>query len=196
MTFLRTTTVTSLLLRAPVLALLLAAATGHTATVELLPGSDSVSVGESFDIDFYMDAADAPGAHPGSFRGSIVLDFDSDLVAFASFSVADPDIFISGPIVDDSGDRTTVTLEFDNAPDVGVIGTFTLMALSEGLATFELADADPFFGSFANHLPTNQPFFPDFIGTSIDIVGVPLPGAAWLLLSAIGLVRMRRRVVC
>jgi len=192
MTFLRTTTVASLLLRASALALLLAAAPGHAATVELLPDSDSVSIGATFGIDLYMDAADAPGDHPGSFRGSIVVDFDSDLIAFASFTVADPEIVITQLIVNDSGDHTTVTLEFDNAPDVGVIGTFSLSALSAGSATFGLADADPFFGSFANHLPTNEPFFPDFIGTSIDIV-VPLPAAAWLFVCAVGLVGMRRR---
>jgi hypothetical protein len=194
MTFLRTTTLTSLLLRASALALLLAAAPGHAATVELLPDFQSVSVGATFDIDLYMDAADAPGEHPGSFRGSIILDFDSDLVAFGSFTVSDPDIFISGPTVSFSGDRTTVTLEFDNAPDVGVIGTFTLEALTAGSSTFGLGDADPFFGSFANHLPTNEPFFPVFIGASVDIVVVPLPAAAWLLASAVGLIGMRRRV--
>ena len=64
--------------------------------------------------------------------------------------------------------------------------------MSDALAS-GLADADDFFGTFFNTVPTNQPFYPTFTGTSVQITPVPLPGAAWLLVTAFGIAAARLR---
>ena len=67
---------------------------------------------------------------------------------------------------------------------------FRILDGEEGMdpeAPIEIAigvgDIDDFFGTFANDIPTNQAFIPDFIGTSV--FAVPVPATAWFIASGL-----------
>ncbi len=170
------------------------------ATISLQPSDTTVPQYASFTVGLDLAAADISGSHPGSIRGKIVIDFDPALISFDanaadSFVLADGLSFLpaSMPTVGSDNGRQTVSLGFQYAPDVGRIGTFRFTAIGapESVASIGLND-DIIFGSFFNTEPTNQPFFPDFIGTSTQISEVPLPATAWLLATAFGAASLRR----
>ena len=155
------------------------------ATLQLIPSVAEVNPGETFTVDLYMDAADAPGLHPGAFQGFVTINFVNQLVRFDGFDYTGATEFGGGPIVDTG----QITLGFDDAQDVGVIGSFTFKARNATapgeILNFSLIDAVPVLGSFVNTVPTIQPFTPDISGAGVSVV--PLPAAAWLMLSGLGL---------
>jgi len=175
------------------MALALAATTAQAATIALLPSSATVAQGAAFTVDLNLDASDAPGAHPGLYGGQIVLDFDPGQLQYTGFTLANGVSFFSAPVVGSSGDRTTITLGFDNAADTGRVGTFSFTTLPSAgtTATLNIEDSDQFFGTFVSYTPTYQPFYPTFVDTSVQVV--PLPGAAVLFLTALGVAATRAR---
>jgi len=174
---------------AAALLLALAGAPAGAASIHLQPSSDTVFVDEQFTVSLLINASDAPGAHPGLYGGQVVVDYDPTQIAYVDFGLASGVSFFSGPAlgVATGGLRQTVTLGFDNAPDTGTVGTFTFRALGppEVVASINIADSDAFFGTFAAYVPTYQPFYPTFTGTSVTTV-IPLPGAAWLFMAGVG----------
>jgi len=173
------------------------ATTALAASVSLVPSSTTVVEGGVFTIDLTLSAADAPGSHPGQFGGEVIIDYDPNLVSFSvsDFSINAPATLQSGPTIGSNGGLQTVTIGFDNALDVGVIGTFSFTATGSVGSMISFGLDDPgFFSSFANALPTNTPFTPDnFFGTTVEITVVPVPAAAWLMLSALGAVGLGAR---
>lgn len=165
------------------------------AQVALLPVTSEQATGAAFSIEVFLDAADAPGSRPGLFGGEIIIDFDPALLAYAGFTPQGGVTLFSAPATGTDGDRQTVALGFENAPELGVIGSFQFIAIGPAgsIATIGLDDADQFFGSFISYVPTQQPFYPLFQGASVSIV--PVPAAAWLLGSALGLLACWRRQV-
>ena len=157
------------------------------------PSSATVAENGAFTVDLLLDATDAPGDHPGLFGGSIVLSFDPTLLAYGGFALAEGVSYFSSPVTGTANGNQTVTLGFENAGDVGAVGTFSFTAIGSAgsIATLGIADSDQFFGTFVSQVPTNQPFYPEFIGASVEIV--PLPGAAWLLVTALGIAGVRTR---
>ncbi|MCC5793693.1 MAG: hypothetical protein JJT85_03025 [Chromatiales bacterium] len=169
------------------------AAVFSAANLSLLPADNTVISGEAFELELFLDAADAPGSRPGLFGGEIVVDYDPVLFSFVSFSTQGTSTLFSGPSAGSQGGRQTVTLGFENAPEIGVVGIFEFVALGPAGSggSFGLADADEFFGTFVSYLPTVQAFYPGFTGAEVAIV--PLPAAAWLFASALGLIVVWRR---
>ena len=185
-------------------AILLLIAAGSTAqattlvpssTVALLPSAGTVTQNSTFTVNLVLDAANAPGAHPGLYGGEIIVDFDKTLLTYTGFTLASGVSFYSAPVVTTTGNTQTVRFGFDNAVDVGTVGTFAFTAIGNpgSLAHLGLIDADGFSGSFASYAPTYQRFYPTFTGTQVNISAVPLPAGVWLLGTAVGALAARRR---
>ena len=149
---------------------------------------DADHIDSTLDVDF----TDAPGAHPGSHGGGVLISFDPSLLSIAGFTASGAasvvDELPSVPPVDCTG---AMVLCFVEAPDTGSIGTFSFLVNPDLEPTpgepieiaIGIADVDDFFGTFANRIPTNQAFVPDFIGTSV--FAVPVPATAWLIASGL-----------
>lgn len=165
----------------------------EAATISLQPSVPLVAQSSAFTVDLLLDASDAPGAHPGLYGGQIVIDFDPALLTYGGFSLAGDVRFFSSPVTGTRGGRQTVTLGFENAGDVGTVGNFSFTVLGAPgiIASINLADADDLFGTFVSYVRSDQPFYPDFVDTSVQVV--PLPGTAWLLLTAFAAAGTRAR---
>jgi hypothetical protein len=162
------------------------------ATVSLVPEDPVVAPG-SITVDLVLEASDvADGCDPrcSDFAGHVVVSFDPAGLTFVGFAAEQPANLIVGPTTETG----TVTIGFDDALESGIVGSFEFLVTAEpgtGVA-LGLADTQPLLGSFEYEQPTNQFFFPDFVGTELQVV--PLPAAAWLFLSALGaaVARVRR----
>lgn len=153
------------------------------ATVSLVPSTSSIGAGEVFTVDLVLDAQDAPGVHTNSFQGFVNVSFDQTKVQYDAFVFNSPATEFGG--INDETDGL-VSFGFDKSTDDQVVGTFTFTALASAGDTILLnvADAVPVLGSFVNTNPTITPFTPDFVGGQVNVV--PIPAAAWLMLSGLG----------
>lgn len=167
--------------------LLLAAQGSLAASVALVPAAAQVQPGGNLDLVLQIDATDV-GSMTDLVQGQLLIEFDPALASFLGFMPAAGVTTGGAPLIGTApGGQRSVTLSLFNAPSSGPMGTlaFAIDAAAGGSIAFGLRDADEFFGSFVLQTPTNQPFFPAFSGANVQVV--PLPGAAWLLLSALAL---------
>lgn len=164
------------------------------ASVALNPETSTVDAGTTFEVDFFLDASDTAGPHAGNFCGEVRIDYDPNLLTFVASSAA-----LQQLDQGTSGDRVTISFGFSNVifntdPDAGVVGSFTFQATEElGSTSIGITD-NLALGTFFNHadaaaddpaiIGDPNEFFPSFSPASVQVV--PLPAAAWLLLSALG----------
>ena len=165
-------------------------------TVKLIASAGTVAQNSPFTVDLLLDASNllVPGTHPGLFSGEVIVSFDITKLTYTNFTLAGGVSYYLPPVVATNGNTRTVHLGFDNAPEVGTVGTFFFTAIGSpgGVATIGLADGDPVPGSFVNTVPTNQRFYPTLTGTQVTIV--PAPAGVWLLGTAVGALVIRRRL--
>jgi len=162
------------------------------ATVSLLPESLTVQEGGVISIDLFMDVADTATPSPDAIMGKVIIEFNSGLATYNNdFAISAPANLTDGPTVG------TGSLEFDfsGAQAVGNIGTFSLTAIGSvgSTITITVEDNGLLGSSFIDTLPTNKPVNPTFVGTAVTITPIPVPAAAWLMVSALGLLGFRIR---
>ncbi len=160
----------------------------HANSASLWLDSVVPSVGQNspFSIDLWMDFSADP-----TLGGGVALTYNPSLVDFQSFNwnlvfPTDPGFSSWMQTAPD-----TVEVAFGNFAGLSgpaVVGTFDFLSLSvDGLAHFDLGLAAGAFGPFVS-AATYSPYpVIDVTGTSANISAVPLPAAAWLLLSGLGM---------
>ena len=167
----------------------------NAAFLTLTPSVPTVVAGDIFSIELYLDASDAPGQHPSAdLSGRVALQFDSEFIDFTGFAYSAPAIELEAVNVTTLGSDDIVTFGFENATDVGFIGTYSFIVNDSpdplpalgSIFNFDAYDAkvEDFFDSFSNELGSNQtfPLTPEVASTSVSVV--PLPAPLLLLLSA------------
>lgn len=171
--------------------LALGAQAALAASVSLNPQSPVVDPNETFTVDLFLDATDVDGIRPGDYSGQVTVAYDPNLLTLVSTS----DSLVAPSTVRQASQGSMTFgfggIVFPNNADAGVVGTFTFQSTgSLGQAEIALLSVNDGFQlmSFANNAgsPQLREFFPDFNGTSVTVNAVPLPAAAWLLLSALG----------
>lgn len=167
----------------------------QASSISLQPSQAVVQQTLGFTVNLLVSAADAPGDHPAQVGGLVVIDFDPALLSYDDISLVGGATWLESVTIGSAGGRQTLTFGFENAAETGAAAqlAFTAIGPVGSVATINIADADDFSGSFANYAGTDRRFYPDFIGTSVEISAVPLPGAAWLLVTAFGAVLVRAR---
>jgi hypothetical protein len=178
------------------LLLITASTTVQSASLTLVPSAGTVVQNGTFTVDLVLNASDLPLiAHPNLYGGSVIVDFNKTLLSYGGFTLKSGLSFFDAPVTTTNGNTQTVTFGFDNAPDVGTVGTFSFSAIGApgSLAALGLVDADDYSGSFASYNPGYKRFTPAFTGTQVNISAVPLPAGVWLLGTAVGALAACRR---
>jgi len=173
------------------------ACAAHAATVSLQPSiGGSVLQGNQFQLEVYMDFTDDP-----TIGGGFDILYDTSLVSYVSGSfLIDPLLFSDPAFTRDDNPFSPAAnrVDFAQGKIIGaafgdfigltgpsLVGTMTFLAQNAGLASFSLAATEnPLVGDFISAF-TNEAQAVSFIGTSQQVSAVPLPAAAWLMLSGL-----------
>lgn len=175
------------------------ACVAQAATISLQPAiAGSVLQGDQFQLEVYMDFTDDP-----TIGGGFDILYDTSRVSYISGSfLIDPLLFSDPAFTRDDDLLSPTTNRVDVDPIQGkivgaafgdfigltgpsLVGTLTFLAESSGSANFLLtATENPLAGNFISAF-TNDSQVVSFVGTSQQISAVPVPAAAWLMLSGL-----------
>lgn len=173
--------------------LLFISAITHASTISLsLNTPEPIHAGDDVSLDLNMDFTDEE-----TVGGGVDISIGTNL-QFVSFDY-DPN-FGDDPAFRFPIDTTTPGViqalsfgAFGGLRGPATVGTLILRALSPGAANLTLEENVSSAGGFFS--VNNTPQDPVFTGVSFDIQPspVPLPGAVWLMLSGLGLIRIHYR---
>lgn len=163
------------------------------ALVSLTTATPTVETGQQFTINVFMDVTDAAGDQPGDIWGKPKITFDSSLVRYDGFSLANN---VSYKLSELTVNDDDITIDFETASKsfgrIGVL-TFTALADAGSVLNFGIEDSNLFITSFFNTSPSNQPIN-NIIYRGAEVSVVPIPAAVWLFGSGlVGLFGWSRR---
>lgn len=161
------------------------------ASISIVPGLNTVRLGESVNLDLLMDFSD--GATTG---GGIDIYFNTSALHFSQFTFAsgfptDPAITHAPELAGDHLDALAFG-NFDGISGPAKIGTLTLDALSVGSFDITLAATNNMFwgDEFYNAIDFS-PITVEFGSATVNVSAVPNPPAFWLFISGMALLARR-----
>jgi hypothetical protein len=179
----------------------LCAGTGlaQAASLSVTPISSRVALGDQVILMMYADFRDDPALGGGLdvFFDTTGLEFSSWLFMAPESLGDDPDFRREPDVL--AGELNGIAFgNFEGMFGRSLVGFLTLEAVA--LGSFDVTLANNEGGPPNNPGPfvsfnTGLAMDIDFQGTTIDVISgaVPLPAAAWLLLSGLGILGLRRR---
>ena len=164
------------------------------AVLSLAPSAIDVNMGDVVSIDLLLDATPFSGTTMSEiYTGQVRVGYDPAKVDFLGFTEA-----VSGTTMTLSSGADNFVIQFGDltfpTANTGRIGTYSFKVRNmAGSAMIDVADANP-SGSFGIQSPF-APFTPQVAGTTLNIQpsAVPVPAAAWLMFSGLGLLGVAGR---
>lgn len=174
--------------------------TAHAANISLTPSLVIANVGDTIQVDVIADFTGNP-----TRGGGLSFSYDPSKIQYDSFSftTGQADTLGIEPMISDvwtteSGELDTIAFsasDFVGGIDSkGVVGTISFNAIAGGNTVLDIAASNSPFkgGSFISATSFTEQSI-DFLDADISVGAVPLPAAAWLMLTGLGFLGFFKR---